>query len=73
MRDRPSRIGLLSSKDNLFVYGAEDPLFTPDVIKKQIAVIDNRDNIVCLNSTAHMGMYEDFDTLIEALREFQQR
>ena len=73
MRDRPERIELLKTNNNLFVYGAEDPLFTPDAIKEQIAVIKNKKDIVCLNSTAHMGMYEDFNTLIEALIVFQLR
>ena len=70
MRDRPDRSGLLKNRRNLFVYGAFDQLFTTEDIVRQISLIENKDDILCLEKTAHMGMYEASETLLFKMSEF---
>ncbi len=70
MRDRPEYLGLLQASRVLYIYGADDPLFSAEDIERQTSIIENKNNILCLDQTAHMGMYEAADTLCSKMSEF---
>jgi pimeloyl-ACP methyl ester carboxylesterase len=71
MKNRPSRLELLHEFNHvLFVAGEEDPQFSSDDYKIQIAKL--RDNIygVVLPDVGHMSMYEAPKTLLSTIKRF---
>ena len=70
MRDRPGHLEQLHDSRVLYIYGADDQLFSAEDIERQTSIIENKNNILCLDKTAHMGMYEAADTLYFKMSEF---
>ena len=71
MRDRRNSIDVLTNEESpLFIAGECDNSVPVEMSKKQIALINNKKHCYILENVAHMGMYENSNTVIGAIDKF---
>lgn len=71
MKNRPARLDLMHEFDHvLFIAGSEDPQFSAEDYKIQIAKLRRKMNGVILPEVAHMSMYEAPESLLSTINDF---